>query len=399
MAFCASILGLERGWNRRRIVNIHEYQARELYGRFDIPTKQGVVATTASEAEQAARAIGGPVVIKAQVLTGGRGKAGGIKIAHTPEEARAHAGRILGMTIKTFPVRRVLVVPALDIRREFYVGLTLDRTHRALVLMLSAAGGMDIEEVAEKTPDAILTHRFDPLAEYDAAAVQPLVETVFGAELAPQAAGIVRQLHAMFMAHDCSLVEINPLAVVDDGTLMAMDGKITFDENGLFRHPEQEAWRDPDESSEDERLAREANLSFVSMDGDIGCIVNGAGLAMATMDLIKHAGGQPANFLDVGGSSNPAKVLNALKIILRNPRVKAILINIFGGITRCDDIAQGILMAVRQIAIPVPMVIRLIGTNDGEGRALLAEAGLTSSEDLTAAVRQVVVLGREGARA
>lgn len=374
-------------------MNIHEFQGRELFLEYGIPSLRGVVVDSHAAALDAARQMPMPVVVKAQVLTGGRGKAGGVKLANTAEEAADKAARILGMDIKSFVVRRVLIVPALDLLREFYVGMTVDRTSRSIILMLSAEGGMDIEKLAVEKPEAIHKVRVNPVTGLEPAALRPILEQVFGTDLIPQAEAIIAGLYRLFMEKDCSLVEINPLALTPGDRLMAMDSKISFEENGLERHRELEALRDPDESSEDERLARAAGLSFVSMEGDIGCIVNGAGLAMATMDLIQLFGGKPANFLDVGGSSNPEKVLNALKIILRNPRVKAILINIFGGITRCDDIANGILMAVRQIAIPVPMVIRLIGTNDKEGRAILAGAGLASQENLTQAVQQVVAEG------
>lgn len=376
-------------------MNIHEFQGRELFVEYGIPCPDAAVAETTDAAVAAAKKIGFPAVIKAQVLTGGRGKAGGVKLVKTEAEARDAASRILGMQIKGLTVNRVMVVPALDIRKEYYVGLTVDRARRAHVLMLSAAGGMDIEELAVSDPDAILKVYLPPLTGYDAALVRPALEKVFGTPaLVDQAAQAVEKMCRFFAEKDCSLVEINPYALIGADRLMALDAKVNFDDNGLMRHPELEALRNPEESSADEQKARDVGLSFVSMDGDIGCIVNGAGLAMATMDLIKYFGGDPANFLDVGGSSNPEKVLNALKIILCNPRVKAILINIFGGITRCDDIAKGILMASSQIKIPVPMVIRLIGTNDKEGRAILAEAGLTSTENLTEAVQAVVKAGK-----
>ena len=377
-------------------MNIHEYQGRELFVQYGIPCPPAVVADTPDAAVAAALKIGLPAVIKAQVLTGGRGKAGGVKVVRTETDAHAAATRILGMQIKGMTVQRVLVVPAMDIRREFYIGLTVDRAQRKLVLMISASGGVDIEDLAVNDPDAILKVHLPPLGDYDAAVARPALQKAFGApNLVAQAEDAVARLYRLFTEKDCSLVEINPYALIAGDRLLALDAKVNFDDNGLIRHPELEALRNPEESSADEIQARKVNLSFVSMDGDIGCIVNGAGLAMATMDLIKHFGGDPANFLDVGGSSNPEKVLNALKIILNNPRVTAILINIFGGITRCDDIAKGILMATQQIKIPVPMVIRLIGTNDKEGRAILAQAGLTSSEDLTSAVQAVVKAGKK----
>ncbi|MDA0990548.1 MAG: ADP-forming succinate--CoA ligase subunit beta [Verrucomicrobia bacterium] len=372
-------------------MKIHEYQARELLKQYKIDCPEGLVATTADEVEAAARHFGGTVVVKAQVLTGGRGKAGGVKLAHSPDEAREAANAILGMDIKTERVEKVLVVPGETILQEYYVGLALDRAARAITLMISAEGGVDIEELAVTRPEAIHMLRINPLDGLQDAQLTPVLEKVFADEaLAKQAHSTVASLYRLFVEKDCSLAEINPYARVEGNRLKALDAKLNADDNGLFKHADIEALRNAEEYSPDEIHAREVGLSFVSMDGDIGCIVNGAGLAMATMDLIKHFGGTPANFLDVGGSSNPEKVLNALKIILNNPKVRAILINIFGGITRCDDIAKGILMATEQIDIPVPMIIRLIGTNDTAGRAILAEAGLTSLEDLTEAVQKVV---------
>jgi succinyl-CoA synthetase beta subunit len=376
-------------------MNIHEYQARELLQAFDVPCPPAVVADTASAVVEGARSVGLPAVIKAQVLTGGRGKAGGVKLVRDEAEARAAADAILGMSIKGLTVNRVLVVPAARIAQEYYVGLAIDRAQRAVVLMLSAEGGVDIEELARDRPEAIHKLRFNPLDGLPKQPLDAVLASVFGSpEQVAQARGAIEGLYRMMVERDCSLAEINPYARLDDGRLVALDAKVNFDDNGLIKHPENETLRSPEESGADEREARDVGLSFVSMDGDIGCIVNGAGLAMATMDLIKHFGGTPANFLDVGGSSNPEKVLNALRIILRNPNVRAILINIFGGITRCDDIAKGLLMATGQITIPVPVIIRLIGTNDKEGRALLAQAGMTSTENLTEAVQAVVAAGK-----
>ena len=377
-------------------MKIHEYQARELFKQYGIPCPDGIVADSPESALEAAQSLGGTVVVKAQVLTGGRGKAGGVKLAKTPEAARDSAAAILGMDIKTERVEKVLVVPGEDIQQEYYVGLTVDRTARAVTLMISAEGGVDIEELAVERPAAIHMLRINPLDGLQDAGLTPILEKTFGEPgLVAQAKDAIDKLYRLFVEKDCSLVEINPYAKVAGDQLKALDAKLNADDNGLYKHPDIEALRNPEEYSADEISAREVGLSFVSMDGDIGCIVNGAGLAMATMDLIKHFGGEPANFLDVGGSSNPEKVLNALRIILNNPRVRAILINIFGGITRCDDIAKGIVMATQQIEIPVPMVIRLIGTNDTEGREILAEAGLASLEELTEAVKQAVGLGKQ----
>jgi succinyl-CoA synthetase beta subunit len=378
-------------------MKIHEYQGRALFEQQGIPTMPAVVASTADEAGAAARSLGCPVVVKAQVLVGGRGKAGGVKVAKTPEEAAEVAARILALTIKGERVARVMVTPAAQIRQEFYAGLVLDRHAQAVTLMLTAEGGVDIEELAVTRPDAILRVSIRPHEGYPAAAIADATARAFG-KLAGQAGDVIERLYKLFVEKDCSLVEINPFALLGDGRLMALDAKINFDDNALYKHPDIAALANPEEYSADETRAREVGLSFVSMDGRIGCIVNGAGLAMATMDMIKLFGAEPANFLDVGGSSNPAKVLNALSIILANPRVEAVLINIFGGITRCDDIANGILMARKQIEMKVPLVIRLIGTNDAEGRAILKSAGLSAFESMTEAVQKVVAAAREARR-
>ncbi|MDA1045128.1 MAG: ADP-forming succinate--CoA ligase subunit beta [Verrucomicrobia bacterium] len=372
-------------------MKIHEYQGRALFREYGIACPDDTLVTTPEAATEAARKYGAAVVVKAQVLVGGRGKAGGVKLAKTPEEAGEKARIILGLTIKDLPVEKVLIAPAAEILKEFYVGLALDRAARAIILMVSSAGGVDIEELAVNEPEKILKMHIHPAKGIDENALNQLLLKAFERDvLITQARDTIHNLVRLFLEKDCSLVEINPYALIGENELAALDSKINFDDNGIIKHPELEALHNDEEYSEDELEARRVGLSFVSMEGDIGCIVNGAGLAMATMDLIKHFGGDPANFLDVGGSSNPEKVLNALRIILNNKRVKAILINIFGGITRCDDIANGLLMATQQIEIPVPMVIRLIGTNDVAGRTILAQAGLTSTESLTEAVQAVV---------
>ena len=381
-------------------MKLYEYQGRELFRAYGIPCVEGAVVATPEEAAEAAVALGGPVVIKAQVLAGGRGKAGGVKLAGSPEEAGTHAENILGLTIKGIPVERLLVVPAADIEKEYYVGLTVDRNAKALTLMVSAEGGVDIEALAETRPEAIKMLRIAPADGLDDNELSVFLAPLFPTEaLATQAAAAVKGLFRLFIENDCSLAEINPYAQVAPGEMQALDSKVVLDDNGLVKHPELEALRNSEEYSADEIKARAAGLSYVSMDGEIGCIVNGAGLAMGTMDLIKHFGGTPANFLDVGGSSNPDKVLNALEIITGNPRVRAILINIFGGITRCDDIARGLVMATEQMDLKLPMVIRLIGTNDREGRELLDKAGLASFEDLSDSVKRVVALAAESATA
>ena len=375
-------------------MKIHEYQAREIFLQYGLPVSEAYLANSPEEARNAAERLGGKVVVKAQVLTGGRGKAGGVKVVSGPDEAFHAASDILSMTIKTFPVENVLVSRAVDIEQEFYLGLTVDRHAKAITLMVSGEGGIEIEDLALNRPEAILKFPINPLTGIDTASLRRLLSQPFSDPVClEQALNAVEILYRLFVEKDCSLVEINPYARLADGSLVALDAKVILDDNGLYKHPELEALRNPEEYSEDEIAAREVGLAFVSMDGDIGCIVNGAGLAMATMDIIKLFGGKPANFLDVGGSSSPEKVLNALQIIKRNPRLRAILINIFGGITRCDDIAKGILLARSRIDLGVPLVIRLVGTNEKEGREILEKEGLQVSETLTEAVEQVVAAG------
>ena len=372
-------------------MKIHEYQAKETFVSFGIPVQDQEVITKAEDAKGATERMGGFVVVKAQVLVGGRGKAGGVKLAKSADEAVEKARAILGMDIKGETVEKVLVAPAADILKEYYVGLIMDRGSKRIVLMVTKEGGVDIEELAVTDPDKILKFPIDIATGIDEDGLVEVLTDVFEKPaLIEQAIDTVKKLYTLFVETDASLVEINPYALVDETTLLALDAKINFDDNALYKHPNVEAMKNPEEYSQDEIDAKEFGLSFVSMDGDIGCIVNGAGLAMATMDIVKLYGGQPANFLDVGGSSNPEKVLNAIKIILRNPKIRAILINIFGGITRCDDIAKGIIMATDQIDIKVPLVIRLVGTNQKEGRAMLEEKGFSVADDLSSAVQKVV---------
>jgi succinyl-CoA synthetase beta subunit len=378
-------------------MKLHEYQAKGLLKEHGIPVPDGRVAAAPEEARAIAKEIGGPVMIKAQVLVGGRGKAGGVKMAHDPEEAFSLARGILGMKIKGIEVQRVLVASAVDISAEYYVSLTVDRVGKSVQCIASASGGMEIEEIAVKEPEKIVRFSVDPERGLQRAEHGAELSRAFGPHV-EQAWSIVSGMYRLFTEKDCSLVEINPCALTPAGTLVAADAKVIFDDNALFRHPELESFRSAEEYGEDEMDARANGLSYVGMDGTIGCIVNGAGLAMATMDLIKYFGSNPANFLDVGGSSNPEKVLHALRIISKNPRVTAILINIFGGITRCDDIARGILMATEKLKIPVPLTIRLIGTNEKEGRALLETAGIDAFTELTEAV-QAVVKGAPAERA
>jgi succinyl-CoA synthetase beta subunit len=372
-------------------MKLYEYQARTLFEKYGIASVQGFVAETPDEAEGAAKKLGGTCVVKAQVLVGGRGKAGGVKIAASPDEARHLAEQILEMSIRSLAVERVLVTKGVDIEQEFYIGLTIDRAEKAITLLTSAAGGIDIEELAEREPAKIRRLTINTLQGLDGTAADDLLGHIFeNPEHRAQALDTVQKLYRLFTEMDCSLVEINPYALTRQGGLLALDAKIVIDDSGVFKHEELENFRNRQEYGPDELEAREWGLSFINMDGTIGCIVNGAGLAMATMDIIKLFGGSPANFLDVGGSSSPEKVLKAFEIISHNDRVKAILINIFGGITRCDDIAKGILQARERMNLAIPLVIRLIGTNEKEGRSLLEEAGIEAYENLTEAVRKVV---------
>jgi succinyl-CoA synthetase beta subunit len=376
-------------------VNIHEYQAKELLFAQGIPVPMGEVATTPEQAEQIARKLGGAVVVKAQVHVGGRGKAGGVKLAKTPEEAREKAQAILGMDIKGLTVEKVLIAPAEDIATEAYVGIILDRASKAPVWMVSAAGGVDIEEVAATDPDKITKLAVDPRYGFLPHQAHLLATKLYtDPKQVRAAAKILQQLYKAFIENGASLAEINPLITNPAGDVLALDAKLSVDDNELFRLPAIEALRD--ESSEDpaEVTARNANLTFIKLDGDVGCIVNGAGLAMATMDLVKYYGGEPANFLDIGGSSNPEKVVNALKIITGDPNVKAILFNIFGGITRTDDVANGIVTATKMIDIKVPIVIRLTGTNEEIAVKILADAGFTALTDMDEAVQKAVALAK-----
>jgi len=374
-------------------MNIHEYQAKEIFRAAGIPIPPGEVATTAEDAERIARKFGGTVVVKAQVHAGGRGKAGGVKLARTPEEAREAAERILSLTIKGLPVKKVLVTPAAEIATEAYTGVIVDRTSKRAVFMVSPAGGIDIEEVAAKTPEKILRHPVDPrygLRTYEA--MQLGFFLYDDVKQARAAAKIMQQLYSAFLSSGASLAEINPLVTTPAGDVVALDAKMVVDDNELDRHPEIAALRD--ESSEDpsEVEARKANLTFIKLDGNVGCVVNGAGLAMATMDLVKYYGGEPANFLDIGGSSNPEKVVSALKIITSDPSVKAILFNIFGGITRTDDVANGIVTATKLNPLKVPIVIRLTGTNEEIAVKILQENGFTAMTDMDEAVKKAVAL-------
>jgi succinyl-CoA synthetase beta subunit len=372
-------------------VNLHEYQARDLLQRFGVPVPDAVVADTPDEVARIAQRLGGRVVVKAQVHAGGRGKAGGVKLAANPDEARAAAGRILGMQIKGLTVKRVLVAPAAAIASESYVGIIVDRASRRPVLIVSPAGGVDIEEVAARTPEQIHRVAVDPRYGLLPHQAQGLAFTLYRDVAQVRAAAtIMQQLYTAVYAVGASLAEINPLITTPDGQVVALDAKIAIDDNELERRPDIAALRDPDAEDPAEVAARAAGLSFIKLAGSVGCCVNGAGLAMATMDLVKYYGGEPANFLDIGGSSNPQKVVTALQIITADPSVKAILFNIFGGITRCDDVANGIVTATRQVPLQVPIVIRLTGTNEREGVAILEGAGFAALTDMDDAVRRAV---------
>src|SRR5262245_17385292 len=378
-------------------VNIHEYLAKDILRSYGVPIPPGDVATTADEAEAIARRIGRTVVVKAQVHAGGRGKAGGVKLAKTPEETREVAGRILGMQIKGLTVQKVLVTDAADIASEAYVGVILDRASKKPVFMVSPAGGIDIEEVAAKTPEKILRMPID--TRYGLMPFQAMELGFFlypdGAK-ARAAAKIMKQLYDAFMANGASLAEINPLVVTPNGEVIALDAKMSIDDNELDRLPKIAELRDESAEAPSEVQARNANLTFIKLDGNVGCVVNGAGLAMATMDLVKFYGGEPANFLDIGGSSNPEKVVNALKIITEDPNVKAILCNIFGGITRTDDVANGIVTATKRNPLKVPIVIRLTGTNEEIAMKILQENGFSASSDMDEAVKNAVALATGG---
>jgi succinyl-CoA synthetase beta subunit len=374
-------------------VNIHEYQAKELLRQEGIPIPPGEVATTPQEAEAIARRIGGTVVVKAQVHAGGRGKAGGVKLAKTPDEAREVASKILGMQIKGLTVYKVLVTAAAEIASEAYVGIIVDRAAKKPVFMVSPAGGIDIEEVAAKTPDKIMKLPVD--TRYGLTAYQSSQLGFFlydDVKKVRAAAKIMQQLYAGFMKAGCSLAEINPLVVTPKDEVIALDAKMSIDDNELDRHPELAVLRDETAEEPSEVQARKANLTFIKLDGNVGCCVNGAGLAMATMDLVKFYGGAPANFLDIGGSSNPEKVVNALKIITADPNVRAILFNIFGGITRTDDVANGIVTATKQNPLKVPIVIRLTGTNEEIAVKILKDNGFSAMTDMDEAVQKAVAL-------
>jgi succinyl-CoA synthetase beta subunit len=366
-------------------VNVHEYQAKELLREYGVPVPEGTLATTPAEAETAARALPGDVVVvKAQVHAGGRGKAGGVKIAKSANEAKHFASEILGMTLRSHQtgpegkiVRKVYVEAGSEIDSEFYLAVVLDRATEKLAIIASTEGGMEIEEVADRSPEKILTIAVDPnvgLADYQVREVG--FSLGFDMDRIAKLAPLLQALMRLFVEKDASLVEINPLVVTKGGDLVALDAKLNFDDNALYRHPEIAKLRDPDEEDPREREAREIDLAYVGLDGNIGCMVNGAGLAMATLDVINVCGGSPANFLDAGGGADKDKVRDAFKLILSDPNVKAILVNIFGGIVRCDLIAEGVVAAASELGLEVPLIVRLQGNSAAEGRAILADSGL-----------------------
>ena len=358
-------------------MNLHEYQSKMRFAEYGVPVPQGKVAHSPQQVYEIAKELGGPVVVKAQVLTGGRGKAGGVKLAQTPDEAQSLADEILGMEIKGHKVLKVLVDPASEIKQEIYLGVTNDRAARKPVLMASAEGGVDIEEVNRRSPEKIIREHVDPflgLRDYQIRNLAYGIE--LPRELWKQFARVAHGLYRCYVESDATLAEINPLIVDGSGNLLAVDGKMAIDDNALFRHPDLAEMRDTSAEPPAETQARAAGLSYIKLDGEIGCMVNGAGLAMTTMDMTKLFGGSPANFLDIGGGAKAETVAAALRIILSDPNVKAVLFNIFGGITRCDEVARGILAALADVQTDLPMVVRLVGTNEKEGRQILEEANL-----------------------
>ncbi len=378
-------------------MKLHEYQSKQIFARYGIPIPKGRVAATAEEAKTIAEELGSRVVIKSQVLVGGRGKAGGIRLAKSPEEARDLATQILSMEIKGLPVRKVLVDEAAGISKEIYLGITNDRAARKPVMMASAAGGVDIEEVARTTPGKIIKVHIDPLLglrDYQAR------DLAVGIDLPKEHwrtfGQIAHGLWQTYLENDATLAEINPLVITADNRLVALDGKMVIDDNALFRHVDLAEMRDLDEEAPSETEARKYGLSYIKLDGNIGCMVNGAGLAMTSMDIIKLFGGEPANFLDIGGGASAEKVAAALRIILSDPNVKAVLFNVFGGITRGDEVARGILVALDEVKTNVPMVIRLVGTNAEEGRQILANAKMITAETLAEAAQKAVAVAKGG---
>ena len=376
-------------------MKIHEYQAKEIFARYAIPVTREILCYTANEVVAAAEELGYPAVIKAQVLTGGRGKAGGVKLVKNASEAREAAAKILGMDIKGYTVEKVLLAEGVKFHSEIYVGLTIDRNSKSVILMASREGGVEIEDVAKENPDAILKIPIEADLGMTPFIARKIAFQLFeDYNLVKQAADLFRKMYKICLDTDASLVEINPLVITDNNTLLALDGKMNFDDNALFRQPEIEKLFEPDENELKEILAKEKGLSYIKLEGNIGYMVNGAGLAMATMDMIKMYGGEPANFLDIGGSSNPQKVIDAMNLILSDENVKVVMINIFGGITRCDDVARGLLAALEQLTVNVPIVVRLSGTNAKEGLEILHGTNLQVVESMTEAAKKAIELSK-----
>ena len=377
-------------------MKIHEYQAKDILARYGIPVQPGRVAYTPEEAEAIARELGEPVVIKAQVYVGGRGKAGGIQFGDTPEQARAAAARVIGMNIKGLTVEKVLVTSKIDIKEEYYLGIVLDRKTQAPVVMVSTAGGIDIEEVAANTPEKIIQQPIDMrwgLRPFEALNI--LSQAGFPQYVLRQSAAILTGLAKAFIESDANLAEINPLAYTADGKVMAADGKIVIDDNGLFRQKEYATWAEPEEANPLEYEAKQAGLTYVKLDGDVGIIGNGAGLVMTTLDMVARAGGKPANFLDIGGGAKAEVMYKSLTFVARDPQVKGILVNIFGGITRGEEVAKGVIMAQKELPAGMPIVVRLSGTGAEEGRALLKDAGLAWAKDMREGAEKIVAaIGR-----
>jgi len=379
-------------------MKLHEYVSKRLFAKYGVPIPKGEIATTAEEAKNIAADIGGKVVVKSQVLVGGRGKAGGIKVVDNPDQAYKAAEEILNLEIKGIPVDLVLIDEASSIQTEIYLGITNDRAARKPVMMASAAGGVDIEEVAAKTPEKIIKAHIDPVLGLMA---HDILELALGIELKSELWGefnkIAKGLWEAFKNYDATLAEINPLVITSQGHLLALDGKMLIDDSALFRHADLLEMQKSTEEHQTEVDAKEYGLTYIKLDGDIGCMVNGAGLAMATMDIIKHFGGEPANFLDIGGGADEKMVAAALKIIISDPNVKTILINIFGGITRCDLVAKGILAALEEVHTDLPIIIRLVGTNAEEGREIIAKADMITAKTLAEAAEKSVSASKEAA--
>lgn len=380
-------------------MKIHEYQAREIFKRYGLSVPGHVLCHSVDDVKEAVKNLDHLVVIKAQVHAGGRGKAGGVKLARTEQEAISAAEKILGMDIKGYRVEKVIVGDAVDIDKEYYVGLVNDRNAKAVTLMVSAEGGVEIEEVAKNTPEKIHKISINPLTGLlDFQARNMALDLFHDAKLARKGAEIFQKLYRIYMDTDATLAEINPLVLTPEKDLLAIDGKMNFDDNALFRHPDILALREVDEDEQKEIDAREKGLSYIRLNGNIGCMVNGAGLAMATMDMIKLYGGSPANFLDIGGSSSPRKVVEAMNILLSDKNVEAVMINIFGGITRCDDVARGLKEALKTIQTDIPIVVRLSGTNAEEGLELLKETGLATVSTMSEAAQRAIELSKSNSK-